>query len=207
MVRTLLFSMLCLSVLPGCASAPVAAAFDPAAGVIVQSPLPGARVTSPLIATGTAPEFWYVEQQFGQELILEDGGNIGRGQRGPQRREDGSFRLEVRFNVASETPATLVLREDMPPMMREDDSRQKSAGPQRRCGYQWCCCQAATRANPEATALRARTHIRQYPGSLRTVRKHRGSHQLRLHKTALHKPCRATGLIPDLGRSPTRLHL
>src|SRR5262245_10560067 len=31
--------------------------------------------------------------------------------------------------------------------------------------------------------------------------------QLRLHKRALHKACRAPGLIPDLGRSPTRLHL
>jgi hypothetical protein len=112
--------MLCLSVLAGCASAPVASAFDPAAGVIVRSPLPGARVTSPLIATGTAPDFWYMEQQFGQELLLDDGENIGRGQQGPQRQEDGSFRGQVRFNIDAETPATLVLREDMPPMFRED---------------------------------------------------------------------------------------
>jgi hypothetical protein len=86
--------------------------------VIVTSPTANARVTSPLIVEGTAPGDWYFEAQFPAELIGAGGAVLAEA---PARAQDDwmteapvRYRAELAFNVTQETPATLVLQEDMP---------------------------------------------------------------------------------------------
>ncbi|MEJ0060703.1 MAG: Gmad2 immunoglobulin-like domain-containing protein [Terricaulis sp.] len=99
------------------APAPVAAAASTASLVIVASPLANARVTSPLQVTGTAPAQWVFEAQFPLQLVGADGAVLAEA----PARTDGdavtpqlAFAGELTFTVAAETPATLVLQEDMP---------------------------------------------------------------------------------------------
>lgn len=85
----------------------------------VDAPLANARVTSPLVATGTAPADWIFEAVFAAKLVGADGATIAEG---PAQSQDDwtngaathPFRAELAFNVTQDTPATLVLQEDMP---------------------------------------------------------------------------------------------
>lgn len=89
-----------------------------APGVVVSTPASGARVTSPLIVEGTAPGDWYFEAQFVAQLRGADGALLAEA---PARAQDDwmteapvPYRAEFTFNVTQETPATVVLQEDMP---------------------------------------------------------------------------------------------
>lgn len=106
------------------ATTTAAAAFNPGEGVTVNAPAANARVTSPLVATGVAPANWYFEAVFQAKLIGADGAVIAEGP--AQSQEDWTngnpshpFRAELTFNVTQDTPATLVLREDMPDAERD----------------------------------------------------------------------------------------
>lgn len=89
-----------------------------AADVRIETPEPGARLVSPLQAEGVADNSWYFEAVFPARLVAEDGAVIAEAPAiahsdwtvpGPVR-----FNVEMAFSVESETPATLVLSEDMP---------------------------------------------------------------------------------------------
>lgn len=85
----------------------------------VTAPGDGARVKSPLVATGSAPGDWYFEAVFAARLENPDGTVIAQAPAQAQTvwTEPGpkDFRAELPFTVTKETPATLVLEEDMPP--------------------------------------------------------------------------------------------
>ncbi len=97
-------------------------------GIHVTAPAANARVTSPIIATGDVAANWIFEAQFHAELIGADGQTIVEA---PARSEDDwtngnprhPFRAELAFTVAADTPATLLLREDMPPDADSDEQR------------------------------------------------------------------------------------
>jgi hypothetical protein len=81
--------------------------------------LPGieARVTTPVIVTGVAPNDWYFEGQFTARLIGADGAELASG---PARAQTDwttpgpvPFRAEIVFDVIAETPAALVLEEEV----------------------------------------------------------------------------------------------
>jgi hypothetical protein len=76
-------------------------------------------VKSPLVATGSAPGDWYFEGVFAARLESADGAAIGEAPAQAQTAwtDPGpkDFRAEIAFTVRKETPATLVLEEDMPP--------------------------------------------------------------------------------------------
>src|SRR5262245_61490435 len=96
--------------------APAATATAPAPDIIVVTPQTGAHVTSPLVATGTAPGNWYFEASFPAELIGPDGRVIAEAP--AQAQSDWmtpgpvNFRAELSFNVTQTTQATLLLQED-----------------------------------------------------------------------------------------------
>lgn len=98
------------------AEAPVETASAPT--LVVQSPASSARVTSPLVAEGSAPGDWYFEAQLPAKLVGADGAVIAEAPAHAQSdwmtEAPVNFRAELSFNVARETPATLVLQEDMP---------------------------------------------------------------------------------------------
>jgi hypothetical protein len=86
--------------------------------VTVSAPTSGARVTSPLVVEGAAPGDWYFEAQFVGRLRAADGTVLAEA---PARAQEDwmteapvPYRAEFTFNVAQETPATIVLQEDMP---------------------------------------------------------------------------------------------
>ncbi len=105
---------------PQQAEAPVTTATETAstAAVIISTPASGARVTSPLIVEGTAPGDWYFEAQFPAKLVGADGAVIAeapaRAQTAWMTEAPVAYRAEFSFSVTQETPATLVLQEDMP---------------------------------------------------------------------------------------------
>ncbi len=78
----------------------------------------GARVTSPLSVDGAAPGDWYFEAQFPAKLVGADGTVLAEAPamtRGDVITEAPvPFHAELQFNVTQDTPATLVLQEDMP---------------------------------------------------------------------------------------------
>lgn len=89
-----------------------------ATDIEIEAPAAGARVTSPLLASGTADNSWYFEAVFPARLVGDDGELIAEAPAiahsdwttpGPVR-----FNVEMTFSVDAETPATLVLSEDMP---------------------------------------------------------------------------------------------
>ena len=89
----------------------------------IEAPEPGARTTSPLNASGVANNSWYFEAVFPAKLMAQDGTVIAEApaiaasdwmQEGPV-----PFNIEMAFTVNQETPATLVLEEDMPGENRE----------------------------------------------------------------------------------------
>ena len=84
----------------------------------IETPEPDARITSPLIASGVANNTWYFEAVFPARLMAADGTLIAEAPAiaasdwmtpGPV-----PFNVEMAFTVEQETPATLVLEEDMP---------------------------------------------------------------------------------------------
>ena len=84
----------------------------------IEAPEPDARITSPLIASGVANNTWYFEAVFPARLMAADGTMIAEAPAiaasdwmtpGPV-----PFNVEMAFTVEQETPATLVLEEDMP---------------------------------------------------------------------------------------------
>ncbi|MEZ5956676.1 MAG: Gmad2 immunoglobulin-like domain-containing protein [Hyphomonadaceae bacterium] len=89
-----------------------------ATGVIINTPASGARVTSPFVAEGTAPGDWYFEAQFVGQLRGADGATLAEA---PARAQENwmteapvPYRATFTFSVTQDTPATLVLQEDMP---------------------------------------------------------------------------------------------
>lgn len=85
---------------------------------IVDSPTAGARVTSPLTITGTAPGNWFFENQFPVRLVDAQGATLAEGPATPRVSwtdpGDKQFDAALTFSVTQDTPATLVLEEDMP---------------------------------------------------------------------------------------------
>jgi hypothetical protein len=87
--------------------------------VQLDTPQAGARVTSPLAVTGTAPAGWYFENQFPVSLIDAQGAIIVQAPATPrvnwtENAEPKQFDASLAFSVTTDTPATLVLQEDMP---------------------------------------------------------------------------------------------
>lgn len=105
----------------------------PAGEIMVTSPGPEARVTSPLVVEGVVQSDWVFEGQF-PTWIEVDGKKIVEGPAMHILPEDGSypdptkFRAELAFTVDKDTPATLVLQEDMPQPVTPDSD---VAGPAR----------------------------------------------------------------------------
>jgi hypothetical protein len=89
-----------------------------AGGAVVDAPDQNARVASPLRVSGTAPADWFFENQFPARLVDAQGNDIAQAPAYPRVNwtEPGpkGFDAELTFSVAAETPATLVLQEDMP---------------------------------------------------------------------------------------------
>ena len=88
-------------------------------GIHVVGPVANSRTNSPLVATGEAPNNWYFEAQFTAQLIAADGHIIAEA---PARAMTDwtkpgivPFMVQMPFQVARETQATLLLQEDMPP--------------------------------------------------------------------------------------------
>src|SRR5690606_22576276 len=122
MLRTTLVAV-CMAALFACSPAPTEtppATTDSASGpmVLVTAPASGARVSSPLVVEGTAPGDWYFEAQFVGQLRGADGALLAEA---PARAQEDwmteapvPYRAEFTFSVTQETPATIVLQEDMP---------------------------------------------------------------------------------------------
>ena len=87
-------------------------------GLVVDSLQAGARVTSPFVVEGTAPGDWYFEAQFVAKLVGADGAVIAeapaRAQSDWMTEAPVRYRAEFTYAVTQDTPATLVLQEDMP---------------------------------------------------------------------------------------------
>ncbi len=121
-MRPAFLALLAAVALSACSPpAPETPSAEPAAGgvtIFVTAPLAGARVTSPLRVEGTAPGDWFFESIFPAELRGADGALIAEAPAQAQRdwmtEAPVPYVAELRFTVARETPATLVLREDMP---------------------------------------------------------------------------------------------
>ena len=98
-------------------AAPTAAQHAPVT-IVVNAPAAGARVTSPLHVEGAAPGDWFFEAVFPTELRGPDGAVLAEAPAQAQHdwmtEAPVPFVAELRFNVTQETPATLVLKEDMP---------------------------------------------------------------------------------------------
>ncbi len=88
------------------------------ASVVINAPASGAHVASPLIVEGTAPGDWYFEAQFPAKLVDADGTVIAEAPAMSQSdwmtEAPVPYRAQLTFNVVQDTPATLVLQEDMP---------------------------------------------------------------------------------------------
>lgn len=84
----------------------------------IETPAPDARISSPLRASGEADNNWYFEAVFPARLMAQDGTMIAEAPAiaASDWTREGSvpFNVEMAFTVDQETPATLVLEEDMP---------------------------------------------------------------------------------------------
>lgn len=128
MLRTTpFFAAVCVFALAACsppqAAAPeteTAATSEAAApaGAVVDGLAAGARVTSPFVVEGTAPGDWYFEAQFAAKLVDPSGAVIAeapaRAQSDWMTEAPVRYRAEFAFTVTRDTPAMLVLQEDMP---------------------------------------------------------------------------------------------
>lgn len=96
----------------------------PAGEIMVATPAAGARVTSPLVAEGSAINTWFFEGQFVAELVVDgvtlvqapamQAGDTAWTDPGPVK-----FKAELAFAVTKETNAELILSEDMPEYIDE----------------------------------------------------------------------------------------
>jgi hypothetical protein len=84
----------------------------------LETPVAGARLTSPFKVAGAAPGFWYFEAVFPITLVDETGKLLAEA---PGQAKDDwmtekpvRFESEVQFTVAEETKAWLVLAKDNP---------------------------------------------------------------------------------------------
>lgn len=115
MLRTLLAAALAAA-LAACAAPNTP---PPAAELaVIDAPDNGARVTSPLTITGTAPADWYFENQFPVRLLDAQGAVIAESPAIPrvnwtENAEPKVFDARALFVVAQDTPATIVLEEAM----------------------------------------------------------------------------------------------
>ena len=84
----------------------------------IEMPEPEARISSPLVASGSADNSWYFEATFPARLMAQDGTIIAEAPAVAAsdwtRPGQVPFNIEMAFTVDAETPATLVLEEDMP---------------------------------------------------------------------------------------------
>jgi hypothetical protein len=85
--------------------------------ITIETPAAGTRSPSPLVVSGEAPNNWFFEAVFPAVLVGADGRVIAEApaeaqsdwtQPGPIR-----FRAQLVFVIREETPAILVLQEDM----------------------------------------------------------------------------------------------
>jgi hypothetical protein len=99
------------------AAAEAAAGAEPAPELVVSTPAVGARVTSPVRVEGSAPGPWYFEAVLPAQIVVE-GQMISEAPAQAQSdwmtTERVPFVAVLEFSVAAETPAELVLTEDMP---------------------------------------------------------------------------------------------
>jgi hypothetical protein len=99
------------------AEAAAASAVNVDVGAATQ-PADGSKVMSPLEVAGIAPNDWYFEAVFPLTLVGADGAVLAEAP--AQAQTDWTvvgpvtFRGRLAFNVDKDTPATLVLEEDMP---------------------------------------------------------------------------------------------
>jgi hypothetical protein len=84
----------------------------------VATPAADARVTSPLTVSGVAPAGWFFENSFPVRIIDAQGEEIAMAPATPRvnwtEPGDKEFDATLTFSVSTETPATIVLQEDMP---------------------------------------------------------------------------------------------
>jgi hypothetical protein len=126
-MRSILLSVAFAAALAACSQPAATTAEAPApteadarsTSVQLDAPQAGARVTSPLAVTGTAPAGWYFENQFPVSLIDAQGNTIAQAPATPrvnwtENAHPKQFDASLTFSVTTETPATLVLQEDMP---------------------------------------------------------------------------------------------
>lgn len=121
-----LYFMLIPLVLAACSPPVSKKGPDPIAAtelVLNRAPDEGARVASPLTLEGTAPNDWYFEGQFQAKLIDADGAIVAEAPALAQtdwlKPGPVAFVADLMFEVGNDTPATLVLREDMTPEGQE----------------------------------------------------------------------------------------
>lgn len=85
-------------------------------GISVTAPAPRARLTSPIRVEGTAQNDWYFEAVFDVRLVGADGATLDEAP--AQAQSDWTvpgpvpFIADLTFDVAAETNAVIVLRED-----------------------------------------------------------------------------------------------
>ncbi len=117
-----LLSLAAFAALTSCgqpAPAPEAPAAQQDGGqIVVETPPAGARLQSPLVVSGEAPNNWFFEAVFPAVLVGADGRVIAEAPAEAQSdwTEPGMirFRAQLVYVITEETPATLVLQEDMP---------------------------------------------------------------------------------------------
>lgn len=84
----------------------------------IATPAPNARVTSPLTVSGRAPAGWFFENQFPVQLLDAQGAVIAQAPATPRinwtEPGDKDYDATLTFTVTRETPATLVVMQDMP---------------------------------------------------------------------------------------------
>ncbi|MCR6646226.1 MAG: Gmad2 immunoglobulin-like domain-containing protein [Terricaulis sp.] len=109
--------------LAACAPEPAPAPEPPApsaAPPVLDTPQEGAAARSPLMVSGAAPADWFFEEQFPTLIMDADGRVLAEAPALAQapviESVDGMvrFRAQLAFVVTQDTPATLVLQEDMP---------------------------------------------------------------------------------------------
>jgi hypothetical protein len=104
--------------LAACSPAPVAKSDpEPVAAdyATVDAPIANARVTSPLVVSGTAPTAWYEADQFDAILMGDDGTVFAQSAAiaGPADANGSPFIAEFAFAVSGDTPATVILQQQV----------------------------------------------------------------------------------------------